>query len=130
MQVLTLILILVIGAYLALLSLVNKETYQLTLWFGAAGRHQVYTWQLLAGGVVAGMLVALLAIATRRGEARKRLSTVQHELRQALAAAEDYRKRLANAEAENQRLAQQLKELRSAGPGGAEAPSGEGGHIG
>jgi hypothetical protein len=127
-----LILILAIVAYLALFSLANPEAYPLHLSLWGSATQQVYMWQVLAGGVVAGMLVVLLAAASRRGGARNRLGAMQQELRQALGAAEDYRKRLADAEAEKERLAQRLKEMQSSGAAGAEIepPSDESGHIG
>ena len=130
MQVLVLILILAIVAYLALFSLANPELRDLNLSLWGHTTQRVHTWQVLAGGVAAGMLVVLLAAASRRGGARKRLGALQQELRQALAAGEDYRKRLAAAEAENERLTQRLKEAQAAGEGGQPTPPpSEGGHI-
>jgi hypothetical protein len=130
-QVLVLILILGIVAYLALFSLANPEALDLNLSLWGQASQRVHMWQVLAGGVVAGMLVVLLAAASRRGGSRKRLGAMQQELRQALGAAEDYRKRLADAEAEKERLAQRLKDAQAGGAASAETgpPSDEGGHI-
>jgi len=120
-QVLTLILILAIIAYLCLFSFANPDTYRLNLRLWGGVTQEVYMWQLLGAGVVAGVVLSLLAMAGRRGGARQRLRTAEQQLRQALAAAEDCRKRLASAEAENQRLAQRLREAVSGGPGESES---------
>lgn len=134
MQVLTLILILAIVAYLALFSLANPDPYSLNMWLRGGARQQVYMWQVLAAGVAAGILLTLLVFAARGGQARKRLRTAEQQLRQALAAGSDCRKRLASAEAENQRLTHRLKEASSGGPGGPEPKPprepGAGDHIG
>ena len=134
MQVLTLILILAIVAYMALFSLANPEVYELKLLLWGRATQEVYMWQVLAAGVAAGILLSLLTLVGRRSRAGERLRTAEQQLRQALAAGSDCRKRLASAEAENQRLAQRLKEVQSGGPGesdtGSPAAPGTGDHIG